>query len=165
MREEFSFESTQLMIGTYTLDEAVSKMIALVCTDLGWECGMYWSMASTGSEAGRLVLSHYWSGEERPLSDVVAQTGGDRLSIAPREGLVGAVWSWASRAGSKTSPPIPISCTRPSGQAGIHSGFAFPVAYDDEDGRRHRPGVLEFFCCLSRQRDAQLPSFRQRSAA
>ena len=158
MREEFSFESTQLMIGTYTLDEAVSKMIALVCTDLGWECGMYWSMAQTGSEAGRLVLSHYWSGDGRPLSDIYDQTGGDRLSIAPREGVVGAVWS------SGKSRWIEDIATDPeflypayARQAGIHSGFAFPVAYDDEEGRRHRPGVLIFFSCLSRQRTAQLP--------
>jgi diguanylate cyclase (GGDEF)-like protein len=32
------------------------------------------------------------------------------------------------------------------------------VAYDSADGHSHRPGVLVFFSCLSRQRTAQLPS-------
>lgn len=158
MREEFSFEATQLMIGAYSPDEAVSKMIALVCTDLGWECGMYWSIAQSGSEAGRLVLSHYWSGEDRPLSDLYEATGGDRLSIAPREGVVGAVWSsgkarWIEDIATDPEFLYPAYAR----QAGIHSGYAFPVAYDDEEGRRHRPGVLIFFSCLARQRNAQLP--------
>ncbi|HEY0063045.1 MAG TPA: EAL domain-containing protein [Telluria sp.] len=158
MREQFSFESTQLMIGTSTLDEAVSKMIALVCTHLGWDCGMYWSIAQSGSEAGRLVLSHYWSGEARAPAEVFEKTGGQRLSIAPREGVVGAVWSsgkprWIEDIATDPQFLYPAYAQ----QSGIHSGYAFPVAYDSDDGRRHRPGVLIFFSCLSRQRTAQLP--------
>lgn len=162
MREQFSFESTQLMIGASTLDEAISKMIALVCTNLGWECGMYWSVAQSGSEVGRLVLSHYWSGEARPPSDVFEKTGGHRLSIAPREGVVGAVWSsgkarWIEDIATDPEFLYPDYAR----QAGIHSGYAFPVAYDSDDGRRHRPGVLIFFSCLSRQRTAQLPKLSE----
>jgi hypothetical protein len=158
MREQFSFEATQLMIGANTLDEAVSNMIALVCTDLGWDCGMYWSVAQSGSEAGRLVLSHYWSGDRRPLADLYAHTGGDRLSIAPREGVVGAVWSsgkarWIEDVATDPEFLYPAYAR----QAGLHSGYAFPVAYDDDEGLRHRPGVLIFFSCLARQRNAQLP--------
>jgi diguanylate cyclase (GGDEF)-like protein len=158
MREQFSFESTQLMIGTSTLDEAVSKMIALVCTNLGWDCGMYWAVAQSGSEAGRLVLTHYWSGEARSPSDVFEHAGGDRLSIAPREGVVGAVWSsgkarWIEDIATDPEFLYPAYAHK----SGIHSGYAFPVAYDSDDGRRHRPGVLIFFSCLSRQRTAQLP--------
>jgi hypothetical protein len=158
MREQFSAEATQLMIGAYTPDEAVSKMIALVCTELGWECGMYWSIAQAGSEAGRLVLSHYWSAEGRPLSDLFARSGGDRLSIAPREGVVGAVWcSGKARWIEDIATDPQFLYPDYARQAGIHSGYAFPVAYDDEEGRRHRPGVLIFFSCLARQRTAQLP--------
>jgi hypothetical protein len=43
MRERFCFESTQFLIGTPTLGEAVTKVIQLVCDNLGWECGAYWS--------------------------------------------------------------------------------------------------------------------------
>jgi len=156
MREAFSFESTQLMIGTHTLDEAVSKMIALVCADLGWDCGMYWSMEQSGADAGRLVCSQFWSGGPHPVPDAA---GGLRLSIGAREGVVGAVWSsgqarWIEDLASDPEFLFP----RYARQAGIHSGYAFPVAYDSDDGCRHRPGVLIFFSCLARQRAAQLPN-------
>lgn len=156
MREEFSFESTQLMIGTHTLDEAVSKMIELVCTELGWDCGMYWSMQQGGSKEGRLVCSHVWSGGPRPVPEAAS---GQLLSIGAREGVVGGVWSsgqarWIEDLANDPEFLFP----RYARQAGIHSGYAFPVAYDSEDGKRHRPGVLIFFSCLSRQRTAQLPN-------
>jgi len=158
MREQFSFESTQLMIGTQSLDDAVSKMIALVCTDLGWDCGMYWSIAASGSEAGRLVCTHFWGGETEQGADRFDPTGRQRLSIAPREGVVGAVWSsgqarWIEDIATDPDFLYPDYARK----SGIHSGFAFPVAYDSDDGQRHRPGVLIFFSCLSRQRTAQLP--------
>lgn len=158
MREEFSFESTQLMIGTHTLDEAVSKMIALVCTDLGWDCGMYWSIASSGSETGRLVCSHYWAGDAGHMAQLFDPAGQQRLSIAPRDGVVGAVWSsgqarWIEDIDADPDFLYPAYARK----SGIHSGYAFPVAYDSDDGQRHRPGVLIFFSCLARQRTAQLP--------
>ncbi len=154
MREAFSFESTQLMIGTHTLDEAVSKMIELVCSDLGWDCGMYWSMQHGGSHAGRLVCSHFWSLGPRPVPDDDAV-----LSIGAREGVVGSVWSSGqARWIEDLSNDPEFLYPRHARQAGIHSGYAFPVAYDSDDGIRHRPGVLIFFSCLERQRTAQLPN-------
>lgn len=156
MREAFSFEATQLMIGTHTLDDAVRKMIELVCTDLGWDCGMYWSMEQRGPDAGRLVCSHVWSRGLRPAPDA---NEGKPLSIGAREGVVGAVWSsgqarWIEDLACDPQFLFP----RYARQAGIHSGYAFPVAYDSPDGERHKPGVLIFFSCLARQRTAQLPN-------
>jgi diguanylate cyclase (GGDEF)-like protein len=173
MREEFSFESTQLMIGTHTLDDAVSKMIALVCTDLGWDCGMYWSMeapaalpgapavaiAADAADAHRLVCSHIWIGDGRPTSEAFSPLGGRRrLSIAANEGVVGGVWSsgearWIDDFGNDPEFLYPQYAR----QLGIRSGFAFPVAYEGDDGLQHRPGVLIFFSCLARQPTAQLP--------
>lgn len=155
MREAFSFESTQLMIGTHTLDEALRKMIELVCTDLGWDCGMYWSMHTSGAHAGRLVCSHYWGQGPRPLPDSDAGV----LSIGAREGVVGGVWSSGqARWIEDLSNDPEFLYQRHARQAGVHSGYAFPVAYNSEDGSRHRPGVLIFFSQLERQRTAQLPN-------
>ena len=44
MRERFSFESTRFLVGTETLGEAVTKVIQLVCENLGWEWGAYWAL-------------------------------------------------------------------------------------------------------------------------
>ncbi len=166
MREEFSFESTQLMIGTHTLDEAVSKVIELVCNDLGWDCGMYWSMQTAGADAGRLACSHFWSVGARVTPDPLLSDGGRRVAIAPGQGVVGAVWSsgmarWIEDLATDSEFLYPQYAR----QSDVHSGYAFPVAYDSDDGQRHRPGVLIFFSCLARQRTAQLPSCRPRSAA
>ena len=159
MREVFSFESTQLMIGTHTLDEAVGKMIALVCNDLGWDFGIYWAMAHSGPDAGRLVCTHFWSGSARIAPDSAGGQGLRRPSMGPDEGVVGAVWSsgqprWIEEVASDPEFLYPQYAR----QSGIHAGYAFPVAYESEDGVRHRPGVLIFFSCLARQRTAQLPN-------
>jgi diguanylate cyclase (GGDEF)-like protein len=158
MREQFSFESTQLLIGTHTLGEAVTKVIELVCTDLGWDCGMYWSLGQDGPHAGRLVCAHHWSGPSVAAIDALPGSD-DEHGIAPGQGLIGGVWRsgqprWIEDVGSDPEFLFP----RQARQSGLLSGYAFPVAYDSGDGRRHRPGVLAFFSCQARQRTAQLPS-------
>ena len=159
MREEFSFESTQLMIGTHTLDEAVGKMISLVCNDLGWDFGIYWAMAHSGPEAGRLVCTHFWSGSARIVPDSMGAQGVRRLSMGADEGVVGAVWSSGQARWIEDIATDPeFLYPQYARQSGIHSGYAFPVAYESVDGVRHRPGVLIFFSCLGRQRTAQLPN-------
>jgi diguanylate cyclase (GGDEF)-like protein len=158
LREEFSFESTQLMIGAHTLDEAVSKMIRLICTDLGWDCGMYWSCEQFGSGELRLVCSHFWSRSLRATPDSLYGAG-TRLSIGVHEGVVGAVWnSGQARWIEDISTDPEFLWPAYARQAGLRAGYAFPVAYESEDGRRHKPGVLIFFSCLARQRTAQLPN-------
>jgi diguanylate cyclase (GGDEF)-like protein len=159
MREQFSFESTQLLLGVRTLDEAVSKVIELVCTDLGWDCGMYWSVQQDADQEGRLVCVHHWSTPGIPAISALINPGGRRVSIAPGQGLVGAVWSsgqprWIEDVSSDPEFLFP----QLAHQAGLRSGYAFPVAYGSGDGGRHRPGVLAFFSCLARQRTAQLPN-------
>jgi diguanylate cyclase (GGDEF)-like protein len=158
MREQFSFESTQLLIGTHTLGEAVTKVIELVCTDLGWDCGMYWSLGQDGEHAGRLVCAHHWSGPTILAIDALVAPG-IHGGIAPGQGLVGGVWSsgqprWIEDVGTAPEFLFPQLAR----QSGLHSGYAFPVAYDNGDGHRHSPGVLVFFSCLARQRTAQLPN-------
>jgi diguanylate cyclase (GGDEF)-like protein len=159
MREQFSFESTQLLIGTHTLDEAVNKVIELVCTDLGWDCGMYWSVQQGAEHAGRLVCVHHWSTPAIPAIDALINLGGKRGSIAPGQGLVGGVWSsgqprWIEDVSSDPEFLFP----QLAHQSGLRSGYAFPVAYGSGDGGQHRPGVLAFFSCMARQRTAQLPN-------
>ncbi|HAT32370.1 MAG TPA: bifunctional diguanylate cyclase/phosphodiesterase [Janthinobacterium sp.] len=157
MREQFSFASTQLLIGSYTLGEAVNKVIELVCKDLGWDCGMYWAAADADAD-GPLACIHCWSGPA--LEDAGASLrAGAGVTIAPGQGLIGAVWSsgqarWIEDMAGAADFLFPHYARR----AGIRSGYAFPVAYDGADGGAHRPGVLVFFSCLRRQRTAQLPT-------
>lgn len=160
MRERFSFESTQFLIGTNTLGEAVTKVIQLVCENLGWEWGAYWAIEP--DEVGDPVLAckHYWHAAEQPLASFTRDS--DSLRMYPGQGLVGNVWrtarpSWIENMGSD-----PDFLRRESAvECGLKSGYAFPVSYVTTDGRRHSPGVLEFFSSLSRQREAQLPNLSE----
>lgn len=161
MREQFSFESTQLLIGTHTLGDAIGKVIELVCTDLGWDCGMYWAMQADGPQAGGLVCAHSWSGQSMPTAGALLglAADGQTCAIEAGQGLVGGVWRSGQPRWIEDLAHAPdFLFPQAARQSGLHSGYAFPVAYESSDGRRHRPGVLVFFSCLARQPTAQLPN-------
>lgn len=156
MRERFSFESTQFLIGTHSLGEALTKVIRLVCESLGWEWGAYWSLEQDQAGKRTLGCKYFWHNPSNPLASFTAESR--TLRMAPGEGLIGHVWnsghaSWVEDVASD------LGFLRRDGakECGLHAGYAFPIAYSTADGQRHSPGVLEFFSSLPRQRDAQLP--------
>lgn len=161
MRERFCFESTQLLINTPTLAEAVTKVIQLVCEHLGWECGAYWS-PEPQSQMGepRLACLFEWHKPEYPLASFLEQTL--TLRMAPGQGLVGGVWSTMRPAWVENMATDPGYLRCLSAQTcALQSGYAFPVSYVTMEGRRHSHGVLEFYSRLSRQREAQLPGLAE----
>lgn len=157
MRERFSFESTQLVIGTHSETEAVIQVIQLVCENLGWEWGAYWSMEANSRGLHQLACKHYWHTPDPSLKAFTQDSCS--ITMAPGEGLVGEVWSSARACWVEDAPNDPGFLRRKSAQgSGLQSGYAFPVSYVTADGQRHSPGVLEFFSSLFRQREAQLPN-------
>ena len=157
MRERFCFESTQFLIATPTLSEAVTKVIQLVCDNLGWECGAYWSPTPEQMGDHRLACTHYWHKPEHPLASFIQTTSTLRLS--PGEGLVGNVWSSMQAAWVDDMVNDRGYLRRHSAhECGLQSGYAFPVYELMPDGRRRSHGVLEFYSSVLRQREAQLPS-------
>ena len=158
MRERFSFESTRFLVGTYSLGEAITKVIQLVCDNLGWEWGAYWSLEQEQMGANTLKCQYYWDsttdGKLEPFT-----LDSRALRIPTGAGLVGTVWSTARPAWVEDMVNDHSFLRRKSALAcGLQSGYAFPVSYVTADGRRHSPGVMEFFSCLSRQKEAQLPN-------
>ncbi|MEB0138097.1 MULTISPECIES: EAL domain-containing protein [unclassified Undibacterium] len=156
MREKFNFALTQYLIGTDTLAEAVTKIIELVCLDLGWEWGAYWELGQDGSDANILHCKHFWHGNNARL--VPFQLCSEAMHISPEHDLVGRVW--------RTGQAEWIDGFSSGGEflrgalasaSGLQSGYLFPVTYVTADGSLHRPGVLEFFSNFPRQREAQLP--------
>lgn len=157
MRERFSFESTQFLVATHTVDDAVNRTIRLVCENLGWEWGAYWSLEQDPAGGHQLVCSHFW---HDPAYALQAFTQDSRaLRVVPGQGLVGDVWA-TGRAAWVDGMAHDRNFLRAASalESGLQSGYAFPVSYVMPDGRRHSPGVLEFFSSLARQREAQLPS-------
>lgn len=157
MRERFCFESTQFLIGTPTLGEAVTKVIQLVCENLGWECGAYWSLEQEQMGDHRLACQYEWHKPDYPLASFIKETVA--LRLAPGEDLVGNVWRTMQPAWVEDMVNDQGFLRRNSAhESGLQSGYAFPVSKSTVDGRRHNHGVLEFYSSLARQREAQLPS-------
>ena len=157
MRERFSFESTQVLVGAQSLERAVNKVIQLVCETLGWDWGAYWAIEDNHSDLRQLGCKHYWHNPGATLESFTRQSTAIRM--APDEGLVGHVWSTGQASWIENMAHDPDFLRRKSaGECGLQSGYAFPVTYITADGRRHSPGVLEFFSSLSRQQEAQLPN-------
>ncbi|MES2257387.1 MAG: EAL domain-containing protein [Pseudomonadota bacterium] len=163
MRERFNFALTRYLIGTNTLSEAINKIIQLVCEELSWEWGAYWSLESgDGAQVLRCRHSWYLPGQHlEPFRD-----GCERFAFAPGEGVVGTVWE-SGQAQWIDDPQENVDFMRAdlAGDCGLQAGYLFPVTYVAPDGSLHSPGVLEFFSVLPRQHEAQLPGLAESISA
>ncbi len=157
MRENFSFASSQFLVGAHSIGMAVTKVIQLVCENLGWEWGAFWSLEQRDELEPKLICTHYWSHPDVDLEAFTAHSL--RLSMGAGEGLVGSVWHSAVPSWIEDMANDRHFLRRHSAkQCGLKSGYAFPISYMSVDGRRHSVGVMEFFSQWSRQREAQLPN-------
>jgi diguanylate cyclase (GGDEF)-like protein len=156
VRERLGYALTEYLVGTHTLEDAITNVIQLICRNLGWEWGAYWGMETEGPTPGRLRCRHSWhaaDGELEAFSGISAA-----LSMSPGEGLVGRVWATGEAEWVEDMSTDPRFLRRGSAQVcGLWSGYVFPVTYGSENGEHHRPGVLEFYSSLTRQPEAQLP--------
>ncbi len=156
LRERFGFESTSILVGTTTVETAVTQVIRLVCETLGWEWGAFWS-PDPQADNTVLMCSHYWHDRHVQLAEFTRDSRTVRMGLG--QGLVGQVWGSAQAAWIEDIVNSPTFLRGRSAVAsGLLSGYAFPVTYAGADGQRHHAGVLEFFSTLSRQREAQLPN-------
>jgi len=156
VRERLAFELTEYLVGSHELSEAIINVIQLVCKSLGWEWGAYWVMEGEADGTGQLRCRHQWHQPDYNLG-AFGQASTD-LVMLPGEGLVGRVWQSGSAQWVDDMSTNPRFLRRSSANScGLLSGFIFPVIYASENGGHHRPGVLEFYSCLSRQPEAQLP--------
>ncbi len=157
MRERLGFELTEFLVGTHPLGDAITNVIQLICKNLGWDWGAYWAAGpSVPGVPPHLTCKYFWHQPELDLSSFGAESA--RLSLAPGEGLVGTVWQngqpdWVE----DMVNDLRFSQRTNDRECKLWSGYVFPVTYASADGHTHSPGVLEFYSCLSRQPEAQLP--------
>lgn len=159
MRERFNLTLTRYLIGTNTLSDAIEKIIQLVCHELGWDWGAYWSVENESDEPV-LRCRNSWYVPSRPLAPF--REGSERLTLGAHEGWVGKVWR-SGQAQWIDDPQDNAEFVRHTlaRECGLLSGYFFPVTYTTADGRLHSAGVLEFFSDLPRQHDAQLPAIAE----
>jgi diguanylate cyclase (GGDEF)-like protein len=164
MRERFNFALTQYLIGTDTFDEAVNKIIHLVCDDLGWDWGAFWALERREGAGDVLRCRHVWHAQDRDCAAFRASTA--QLAVEPGQGPEGQVWrsgqsQWVDAGEPRSDAPRLASARA----CGLQSGYFFPVTYIAADGRLHSAGVLEFFSAAPRQREAQLPGLAESISA
>ncbi len=155
-RERLGFALTQYLVGSQTLQDAVLNVLQLVCRDLGWDWGAYWSLAGDGGEGTHLACTN-WYPPERDLGAFSRQ--GLPHAIVPGRGIVGTVWSTGEARWVEDIEREPLFVNRGHAVSnGLVSGYIFPVTYVDRHGQQHRPGVMEFYSTMARQPEAQLPA-------
>ncbi|KQV82220.1 hypothetical protein ASD15_09170 [Massilia sp. Root351] len=163
MRERFNFALTRYLIGTDTFDEAVYKIIHLVCEELGWDWGAFWAR-ERGGGVETLRCRHVWHTADRDYS--AFRSAAAALAIRPGEGPVGQTWltgqaQWVDTGAAQAG----MARVHAAQRCGLQSGFFFPVTYAAADGSVHCAGVLEFFSAAPRQREAQLPGLAESISA
>ncbi|MEO7577172.1 MAG: EAL domain-containing protein [Massilia sp.] len=164
MRKKFNFALTQYLVGTDTVDEAIVKIIQLVCEDLGWEWGAFWALDQRAGHEDVLRCRYSWHSPDRELAPF--KQASERIVFAAGEGLVGKVWAsgnaqWIDDAGSQFDFKR-IDAAR---ACALQSAYFFPVTFLGPDGSLRNPGVLEFFSDMPRQREAQLPGLAESISA
>ena len=155
VRERLGFELTEYLVGSHALGDAIDNVIQLICKNLGWEWGAYWSMEAWGGGSA-LRCRNAWFQPDFDLTPF--SQASMALRMVAGEGLVGEVWASGEAQWVESMSNDPRFLRRASArECGLWSGYIFPVTYVAEDGTQHRPGVLEFYSSLSRQPEAQLP--------
>jgi len=147
-RQALEHNVTRVVAESDTIDDAMPKIIKLVCENFGWDCGAYWQW----DKRDRLLrCSDTWSTNSDEVREFVVRSKQQGFAPTPA-GLIRRVWS--------TGEPVWIadvsgdpSFLRASiaAKAGLHGAFAFPIRIGDE-----LCGVLEFFSRNVCQPDAAL---------
>jgi diguanylate cyclase (GGDEF)-like protein/PAS domain S-box-containing protein len=147
-RQALEHNVIRVVAESETIDDAMPKIIKMVCETFGWDCGAYWRW----DKRDRLLrCTDTWSINSSALREFVMLSKQQGLAPTPA-GLIRRVWS--------TGEPVWIAdvSSEPSflrasiaAKAGLHGAFAFPIRIGDE-----LCGVLEFFIRNICQPDAAL---------
>ncbi|MFZ6653955.1 putative bifunctional diguanylate cyclase/phosphodiesterase [Undibacterium sp. TJN19] len=157
MRERLSFETTRLFVGADSIGVAVTKVIQLVCENLGWDWGAYWTVQADSLGERKLALENCWHAQQESLALFTEESLA--MQVRPGTGLVGQVWQQGEpRWVENMNDDRDFLRSETAIQCQLRSGYIFPVAYVTDEGYLHCPGVLEFYSRLTRQSEAQLPT-------
>ena len=140
--------TTQALAEATSFSDAAAKVIRAICHTLGWEFGACWALQPGG---GTMLCSGTWAQDSPGLQAFSQATLELKLSRDPG-GLIRRTWMsgealWLRDVSADASfrrGPVAL-------QAGLRSGFAFPI----KTGNRVT-GVMEFFSREILQPDAEL---------
>jgi diguanylate cyclase (GGDEF)-like protein/PAS domain S-box-containing protein len=147
-RQALEHNVTRVLAESQTLDEAMPKIIKMICETFGWDCGAYWRW---DKRECLLRCADTWSTNSNHVKEFLVQSKLQHFAPNP-EGLIRRVWA--------TGEPVWIADVSAdptflraafAAKAGLHGAFAFPISIGEE-----LCGVLEFFIRKVCQPDAAL---------
>src|SRR5438093_11278621 len=145
-RREVEHAAALVLADARTLDDAVPRILEAICSALGWEVGVLWTV-----RGGRLRCAELWRRPDEKLAAFEAACR-DRV-FAPGEGLPGRIW----RSGEPVSVRDVVRDLNfpraPAAQeAELHGAFGFPIVVRGETF-----GVMEFFTYARQDPDPAMP--------
>jgi PAS domain S-box-containing protein len=141
--------AARALVNAATLEDAVPKILAAICVELGWEHGALWTI---DREAEVLRCIHLWNAPSAQFPEFDAIT---RASMFQRGvGLPGRVWATGEPAWIRDvvrDPNFPRAAV--AAREGLHAAVGFPVLL-----RGEVLNVMEFFSRDVREPDEELLS-------
>ncbi len=131
-----SFKATKLLSESANLEEAVPKLLQIVCESINWSAGELWLLDQSTQ---KLHCVKTWTKPEKELTSFAHRT--NYFTFKMGEGLPGRIWKekksiWINDVlADKEFLRKSIAC-----QASLHSAFGFPVINQGEIF-----GVMIFF--------------------
>ena len=130
--------------------EAVPRLLDAVGTGIGWDYGSLWMPESNGGGGPVLRCVDTWSSPAVDVGEFALVSR--EVEFRPGVGLPGRVWESGSPAWvTDVTKELNFPRAPAARDAGLHTGFAFPVVRGDDV-----LGVLEFFTRETREPDEAL---------
>jgi PAS domain S-box-containing protein len=122
------YAATCVLVEAATTAEALPRLVAAVCENLGWEVGEFWEVDPGTGRLRRLAAYH---ADEAAVAEFAAE--GAQVAYAPGCGTPGRAWQrgelcWHALFADAVEDPRSVAADR----AGLHSGLGLPVRVGSE---------------------------------
>jgi diguanylate cyclase (GGDEF)-like protein/PAS domain S-box-containing protein len=132
-RREAQHATTRVLADASSVDEAIQRILQLLCIHLRWDVGLFWRL---DRERQQLECTHVWSRPSAVPADFECRMRQRTLAIG--HGLSGRIWADASPRWVQDATADPDG-VHPAVEVGLQTAFGFPILLDGGV-----VGVLEF---------------------
>ncbi len=142
-RLNIQYSVTKLLAESADISETLSRILQVICENIGWEVGEIWQV---DADSSALLLNSMWNSPSLDITEFEAIS--KQTVFSQGEGLPGRVWkssqpAWIIDVVTDTN----FKRASVASKSGLHAGFAFPLRSSGKV-----VGVLSFF-----SRDIQTP--------
>ncbi|MDJ0747212.1 MAG: SpoIIE family protein phosphatase [Xenococcaceae cyanobacterium MO_167.B27] len=145
--QKVEYKINKLLADATQLEKTISIILSILCKNLGWDLGEYWSLDINNKS---LKLSTYWHSSAYKIQDFVNYTEQSNLNLG--EDLPGKAWEYdRSLLIKNITKNSKFSHTKLATKASLKTAFGFLVCNGSE-----KLGVIFLFCREKKQVDSGL---------